>query len=241
MNRPTALWLALALALPLLVAGCAHRADRPADTAAAAPAGGHAMHGAHDAHAMHGSHGAQDAHGMHGSNDAHAAHRSDGAQDAHGMHGAHGVDAADGDAGDSHAAHADHAVHGDNASSDADTAVPTERWPADAPLVRGMARIRTATDSLAHAAHGHLDPAQVQAIAAELKSAVETMFVECRLDPAPDAALHPLLARVLGASQRLSERGFDATAQDELRAVLARYGELFDEAGVISADHNDSA
>jgi hypothetical protein len=81
----------------------------------------------------------------------------------------------------------------------------------------------------------------VQAIAAELKSAVETMFVECRLDPAPDAALHPLLARVLQASQVLSERGFDATARDELRAVLARYAELFDETGVTSAAHSDSA
>ena len=112
------------------------------------------------------------------------------------------------------------------------------RWPADAPLVRGMSRIRAVADALGHASHGHLDAAQVQALAAELRSAVETMFVQCRLEPEPDAALHPLLARVLGASRALSEGRFDAAAQAELRAVLARYAELFEES---SADQIDSA
>lgn len=146
-----------------------------------------------------------------------------------------------------HAMHGDHAMHGSKGPHDAhaahdahepSAAIPTDRWPADAPLVRGMSRIRTATDALVHASHGHLDAAQVRALAAELKSAVETMFVECRLEPAPDAALHPLLARVLAASQALSEGNFDAEALAELRAVLARYAELFEDT---SADQIDSA
>jgi hypothetical protein len=184
MSRPTVLWFALTLVLPLAGVGCAHSAERTDETTIL------------PATAAHGTHGARA---------------------GHGMHGAHGAEAGGA------------------------AATPAERWPADAPLVRGMARIRVATDSLTHAAHGHLDPAQIKALSAELKSAVETMFVECRLAPAPDAALHPLLARVLGASQALSEGRFDAATLDALRAVLADYSGLFDEAGVISADHSDSA
>ena len=39
-----------------------------------------------------------------------------------------------------------------------------------------------------------LDEAQVKAVAAELEAAVQDMIARCRLDPEPDAALHPLLA-----------------------------------------------
>jgi len=186
MNHINARWLALALAIPLFAAGCAHRGDRTTGPVEAADAPPHAMHGDH---AMHGTHGSDASH------DAHDAHEPSAAN-------------------------------------------PADRWPADAPLVRGMSRIRTVADALVHASHGHLDAAQVQALAAELKSAVETMFIECRLEPAPDAALHPLLARVLAASQALSDGNFDADALAELRAVLARYAELFEDT---SADQSDSA
>lgn len=183
MNRTNARWLALALAIPLLAAGCAHRGDRSTGAVAGVDAHPQAGPTGHTAHAMHGAQGSHDAH-------------------------------------------------------EPSAAATAGRWPADAPLVRGMSRIRVVSDSLAHASHGHLDAAQVQALAAELKSAVETMFVECRLEPAPDAALHPLLARVLAASQALSQGRFDAGALAELRAVLASYAELFEET---SADQIDSA
>ena len=44
-----------------------------------------------------------------------------------------------------------------------------------------------------------------------------------------DAALHPLLARILVAASTLSESGFDAAALTELKAVVARYPLLFDD------------
>jgi hypothetical protein len=66
------------------------------------------------------------------------------------------------------------------------------------------------------------------------------MIARCRLDPAPDAALHPLLARVLQASARLAGGEFDAAALAELEAVLQRYPLLFEDAGW-SADHSASA
>ncbi len=121
-------------------------------------------------------------------------------------------------------------VHESHAAHDAtDGALPARRWTPDAPLSSGMQRVRAATATLDHGSHGRLDDAQVRTIAAELKSAVDTMFAECKLEPAPDAALHPLLARVLVASNTLAEKGFDAAALAELQAVLARYPLVFDD------------
>lgn len=153
--------------------------------------------------------------------------------------------AAAGDPAHAHDKHAD-AGH-DNAASEAaasaghdaheshdghvmpDDALPARRWTPDAPLSRGMQRVRAATATLDHGSHGHLDDAQVRNIAAELKSAVDTMFAECKLEPEPDAALHPLLARVLLAADTLSTSGFDADALADLQAVVARYPLLFDD------------
>jgi hypothetical protein len=122
------------------------------------------------------------------------------------------------------AAH-DHAVRADKA-----TTTSGQRWPPDAPLRAGMARVRVATDALAHLEHGHLAPAQVRALADELRSAVNAMFAQCRLAPAPDAALHPLLARILAASQALRDRPDAAAPVAELKDVLAQYRKQFEQA-----------
>ncbi len=105
------------------------------------------------------------------------------------------------------------------------------RWHADAPLQAGMARVRTASDALEHLQHGHLDARQVRALADEITAAVNDMFANCKLDPAPDAALHPLLARLLAASQALRDDPTDAKPLGDVRAVLARYAELFEQSG----------
>jgi hypothetical protein len=140
---------------------------------------------------------------------------------------------------DEHAAHDAHAGQADSHGTDAD-APPAIRWASDAPLREGMRRVRAATVSLSHGAHGHLDDAQVQAVAAELEAAVQDMIARCRLAPEPDAALHPLLATVLRASAALAADGFDPAVLAELEAVLARYPLLFEDAGW-SADHSASA
>ena len=139
------------------------------------------------------------------------------------VHQEHAADPAPAEhvAGDMHESHTAHAV--------IDEALPARRWTPDAPLSRGMQRVRAATATLDHGSHAQLDDAQVRNIAAELKSAVDMMFAGCKLEPEPDAALHPLLARVLVASNTLSESGFDADALAELQAVVARYPLLFDD------------
>ncbi|WP_156968864.1 DnrO protein [Arenimonas metalli] len=131
-----------------------------------------------------------------------------------------------------------HGNHGHDA--DADAGLPATRWASDAPLREGMRRVRAATEALSHGAHGHLDEAQVKAVAAELEAAVQDMIARCRLDPEPDAALHPLLASVLRASAALAAEGFDPSVLADLEAVLARYPQLFEDADW-SEDHNASA
>lgn len=148
------------------------------------------------------------------------------AQDAgHTGHDAH-------EAQDSHAGHDAHAAQDSHAGHDAHAGAiqyPAQRWSPDQPLSEGMQRVRAATAALSHGDHGHLDQAQVDNIAAELQSAVDAMFAQCKLEPEPDAALHPLLARVLGAATTLRENGFDADALATLEQVLADYPRLFDD------------
>jgi hypothetical protein len=145
----------------------------------------------------------------------------------HGMHGGQGMQG--GRMVHREAHHPAAAAPAAAAHAPVDEAAPAARFVADAPLSRGMARVRAATDLLAHAAMGHMDATQVKAQAAELKSAVDTMFAECKLEPAADAALHPLLARVLTASAAMADGEYDAAAHADLKAVLARYAELFDD------------
>lgn len=99
----------------------------------------------------------------------------------------------------------------------------------DAPLHAGMLRIRAATEALEHAEHAQLDAAQIGALAAELETATLRIFAECKLEPAADAALHPLLARVLAASRALRAKPGDLAPIGELREVLRLYPLRFDD------------
>jgi hypothetical protein len=139
--------------------------------------------------------------------------------------------------GDADTAPSAHPGHPAQAMSRPGAPATGQRWQADAPLRAGMARVRVATDALAHLQHDHLDPLQVLALADELRSAVNTMFAQCRLRPEPDAALHPLLARILVASQALRDKPADAAPVAELEAVLAQYRKLFDDRGRSGATH----
>lgn len=104
-----------------------------------------------------------------------------------------------------------------------------QRWATDAPLRAGMARVQAAADALAPLEKEPMDPERVRAQADGIQAAVNTMFAECKLEPAPDAALHPLLAQLLSASQALRDAPTNAEPLADLRAVLARYRLLFDD------------
>jgi hypothetical protein len=99
------------------------------------------------------------------------------------------------------------------------------RFATDAPLREGMARLRLAADSVSV----HASDAQVQAAAREVRAAVNSILAQCKLPPDADAALHPLLARSLAASQALEARPGDRGPSADLQAVLMSYEALFDE------------
>ena len=99
------------------------------------------------------------------------------------------------------------------------------RYVPDAPLVKGMLRIKAAAAELAGPSKGKRE--RVLAQADEIAQAIDTIFAECRLEPEPDSALHPILAKLLGAVGALRENTGDDDAIAEIRQAVADYEGLF--------------
>lgn len=162
------------------------------------------------------------------------------AQHAHGAHAGHAPTVAhDGHAGDAkppeHSGHSGHAAHAGHAAHDMHSApspaLPAGQpaWTPDAPLVAGMARVRSAVATLAHLEMGHLGEPQVLTVAGDIDAAIEYMFANCSLEPEPDVALHGILARLMAASTALREAPADPAPVATMRAALADYGRVFDD------------
>lgn len=118
-----------------------------------------------------------------------------------------------------------------SATAQEQSSIP-QRWVADAPLRAGMQRVRKSVIALAPMESGHLTRRQVLALADTIQTSVNFIFANCRLDPEPDAALHPLLGRLLVASQALRDHPANPMPLADLRAVLARYAQLFEDSGL---------
>ena len=120
-----------------------------------------------------------------------------------------------------------HAAHG----ATPDVAPNPVRWRPDEPLRQGMRRMRTVVEVLGHGEHGHVDPAQFPRLAREIEAAAADMFARCTLAPEPDAALHGILARLLGGARALAEDPSDTASITQMRAAVADYPCLFDDPG----------
>jgi len=107
------------------------------------------------------------------------------------------------------------------------------RWPTDAPLRTGMARIRAAFDADHPAIHaGTETDAQYDALAATVEREVNSIVANCKLAPDADAQLHYVVGDLLQAVSLL--RGGDAskTRHDGAHLVhgaLNAYGKYFDD------------
>jgi len=121
------------------------------------------------------------------------------------------------------AEHADAATH----AAGADFVVPAnhEPWTPDAPLVDGMSRVRTALADL----QAHPQPATVVARAADIDTAIQYMFANCKLEPEPDSALHAVLARLMIGTQALHANPADFAPVPDMQAAVANYEQLFDD------------
>ena len=129
--------------------------------------------------------------------------------------------------------HAGHAAHADHAAGPA-SQVPANHvpWTPDAPLIEGMARVREAMTGLAHHEMGHLGASNVVVLATDIDDAIEYMFANCKLEAAPDVALHGLLARLMAGTQALRADPASAAPVADMRAAVLDYARLFADPGV---------
>lgn len=110
--------------------------------------------------------------------------------------------------------------------------VPVQRWTPDASLREGIRRAYTAVDQLKHYEMGHMSASMATDRAGEVEGAVTYMFTHCKLDAAPDAALHGILVPLLGAAKVLkADPENHVAAVAEMRAALARYPQYFNDPG----------
>jgi hypothetical protein len=107
-----------------------------------------------------------------------------------------------------------------------------QRWATDAPLREAMLRIRNAVAAHTAAFHeGALSADEAQALATAVDADVQFMIANCRLAPEPDAALHALIGRMLGAAEALRADPAAPDGMPELVSVLRDYGARFDHPG----------
>jgi hypothetical protein len=124
-------------------------------------------------------------------------------------------------------AHEGHPAHVGTAAAPA----PAQRWTPDASLRDGMRRVHAAVDELRHYEMGHMSAPMAVDRATTVEQAVSFMFAHCKLAPEPDAALHGILAPLLGAAQALKHDPKDIGAVARMRAAIAPYPQYFDDPG----------
>ena len=130
---------------------------------------------------------------------------------------------------------AQHHAHPSAAAPAAPAVAPAVRYATDAPLRKGMADIRTTVGMLEHAAHGHLDAAQVRNLAGNIERAIGTIIAECKLAPEADAALHGIIGGLGQGIAALKQDPADMAPLAGMRAALDDYARMFDDPGVTPA------
>lgn len=124
-----------------------------------------------------------------------------------------------------HAADAHDADHAHAAGIDFEVPANHVAWTPDAPLIEGMVRVRTALGAL----EAKPDEATTLARADDVDAAVKYMFDNCKLDTAPDVALHAVLARLMAGSQALHANPADFTPVHDMHSAVQNYQHLFND------------
>ncbi len=123
-------------------------------------------------------------------------------------------------------------VHGQHAEQTTEAArAPSQRWTPDAPLRKGMRRAYVAVDAMRPDKNGHMSASMALGRAADVVNAVTYMFAHCKLAAEPDAALHSILAPLLGAAQALKADPQNVQSVAGMRAALAHYPQYFNDPG----------
>lgn len=104
------------------------------------------------------------------------------------------------------------------------------RWATDAPLRQGMTRIRELIEPWATPA-GRPDGKGPGVAAAAIRTQVQFMIDNCKLEPQADAALHQLIADILRGADALSRPASRSEGVALIAAALRRYPQSFDHPG----------
>ncbi len=75
-----------------------------------------------------------------------------------------------------------------------------------------------------------LSKGEEKAVGGKIKATVRDIFKSCKLAPDADAAIHPILAELLGAASQL-EQGDSKEGLKKIRKALLNYGDYFDHPG----------
>lgn len=96
--------------------------------------------------------------------------------------------------------------HGHDATAPAKLSLDQGRkWATDAPLRKGMDRIRAIVEPQLAAAHaGKLSPAQYAALASKVEVEVGGIVANCKLEPKADDVLHVLIAEIGAGTDAMS-------------------------------------
>lgn len=121
-------------------------------------------------------------------------------------------------------------AHADHAAAMTLPTPPATPWASDAPLREGMRRMHQAVNALGHAEHEHLDATQTTAAAQQIQDAANFMIANCKLAPEPDAALHGVLATLIGGAAALKANPADTYPVASMRKAVALYPRLFEDA-----------
>lgn len=107
-----------------------------------------------------------------------------------------------------------------------------QQWATDEPLRTAMTRIRSALEPvLPEYQQGRLKAESAQALADAVEADVSYMVENCKLEPEPDAALHVLIGRMMGAAGAMRADPGSPGGVPQLAAVLRDYGATFDHPG----------
>ena len=114
-----------------------------------------------------------------------------------------------------------------------------QRWATDEPLRKAMSGIRDDVAKNLPAYHdSRLQTADAEALAVSVQENVNYMIANCQLEPEPDAVLHAMIAKMVGAATALREDPASAEGVPRLVAVVNDYEATFDHDGLEPLAHD---
>ena len=126
------------------------------------------------------------------------------------------------------APHEDHAGHSGHAAT-TPAPLPAQRWATDVPLREGMHRVHVALHDLHQYELGHMSESVALEHVAAIEDATKYMFANCKLESAPDAALHGMLGPLLAGAAAFKKDPKDVAAVTAMRHAVADYPRYFDD------------